>query len=283
MKKNRNNRLVSHRTVDIAQRLDESIRFVRSRTKLRPKIAIILGSGLGNLADALTGQQIIDSTTIPHYPGPTIAGHPGKLVFGNLQRVPVLAVQGRIHFYETGNLEAILYPIHVVHSLGIRILIVTNAAGGVDEKFQAGDLMIITDQINLTFEKTLFHRHSLVRTHELYDSELQRIILDAATKTNIPVQQGIYCGVKGPSYETASEIEMIRRIGGDAVGMSTVNEVSLAHALGMRVAGISCITNLATGISPEELTHGEVTEVASRVRVKFTELITEIVGRITVE
>ena len=280
MKKRPIKRIIKCTTDDLSGRIRESARSIRSMTKLHPKIALILGSGLGDLADVLTHQEVIDTSSITNYPRFTVEGHHGKLVFGKLQRVPILIIQGRTHLYETGNLETVLYPIHVLRALGIQTLIVTNAAGAVNETFHAGDLMVITDQINLTFENPLLAITPPVLNNDLYHMDLQRIALNEAAESNIILRQGVYCGVKGPSYETAAEIEMIRRIGGDAVGMSTVNEVSLAVALQMKVGGISCITNLATGIGTEKLSHTEVTEVANKVRVKFTELIERIVERI---
>ena len=265
---------------DLTKRIKDSIRFIRSKTKLKSKIAIILGSGLGDFAEALLNQKVIETNSIPHYPHSTVEGHRGKLILGKIESISILAFQGRVHFYETGNLETVLYPIRVAHALGVRTLIITNAAGGINEKFRAGDLMMITDQINLTFENSISNLQSPISNRKLYDKDLQNIITAVAKEYGDNIQRGIYCGVKGPSYETAAEIEMIRRIGGDAVGMSTVNEVLLACALGMRIAGISCITNLATGISGETLSHEEVTDVANSVKQKFAELISGVVKRI---
>ncbi len=262
------------------QRINETIHFLRSKTKLRPKIAVIFGSGLGVLAGALSSKNIIKSSAIPHYPLSTVEGHEGKLIFGRLGNVPLLAFQGRIHFYETGDLDPVLYPIRVAHELGIRILIVTNAAGAVNRTFSPGDLMLITDQVNLTFENPCEHPSGVHATQEIYDRHLQAQIKSVAGNKRILLQEGVYCGLKGPSYETSAEIEMVQRIGCDAVGMSTVNEVSLAAALGIRVAGISCITNLATGINDGRLSHLEVTEVANNVKETFVELLTGVIEKI---
>lgn len=257
----------------LSDQITKSIEIIRRQTTLHPKIAVVLGSGLGDFADALTKPTSINTSDIPHYPRSTVIGHQGRLVFGKLGSAPILAFQGRVHFYETGNLETVLYPIRIAHKLGIKTLIVTNAAGGVNRSFKPGDLMMITDQINLTFENPLGDSGLRRLNIDLYDKAIQKIIMQVATKKNLPLQSGVYCGVKGPSYETAAEVRMVGRIGGDAVGMSTINEVSLAVALGIRVAGISCITNLATGIGHEKLSHGEVTEVANRVKKSFTELL----------
>jgi len=271
---------------NITTQIKQSARYIKSKILMQPRIAVILGSGLGDFAETFSSKKIIETASIPHYPRSTVEGHRGKLVFGKLDRLPLLAFQGRVHFYESGNIETVVYPIRVAHALGIKTLIITNAAGGVNRSFAAGDLMLITDQINLTFENPLANLQLSAtafradRNLRLYDGGLQRIIIKVAKKNKIALQSGVYCGVKGPSYETAAEIEMVRRIGGDAVGMSTVNEVSLATALGMRVAGISCITNLATGITNDKLSHDEVTEVANRVKQTFTNLLQGIIKNI---
>lgn len=264
------------------KKLRETILFIRRKTTAKPKLAIVLGSGLGDYAERLNSKVIIPTSIIPHYPHSTIVGHKGNLIFGKLDGISLLVFQGRVHYYETGSLETILYPILVAHELGIKTIILTNAAGGVNRNLQAGDLMLITDHINLTFENplTVISAKLSNKNQEVYSKKLQQQILDVADEKNISLQQGVYCCVKGPSYETASEIEMIHRIGGDAVGMSTVNEATLASSLGMNVAGISCITNLATGISNQKLSHTEVTEVADRVKHTFADLVTAIIRHI---
>jgi purine-nucleoside phosphorylase len=268
----------------LKQKLRETIVFIRKQTNAKPRVAIVLGSGLGDFAEKLNSRDTIATSKIPHYPHSTIEGHKGNIIFGKLFGIPLLAFQGRVHFYETGTLETALYPILVAHQLGIKTIILTNAAGGVNRNFKAGDLMLITDHINLTFENPLSILSPSLRkknkNKDIYSHLLQQKILTISLQKNIQLQQGVYCCVKGPSYETAAEIEMIRRIGGDAVGMSTVNEATLAASLRMKVAGISCITNLATGISTTKLSHSEVTEVADRVKHTFAELLTSIILRI---
>ncbi len=235
------------------------------------KLGLVLGSGLGDFASRVAHPAFIETSEIPHFPVSTVPGHRGRMVFGKIGGTRICVLQGRVHFYESGELEQVLYPIRLFARLGIRTLIVTNAAGGVNPGFSPGDLMMITDQINLTFEKPV--EAARVRHRETFDRGLREVIRDVAGTKGIPLRSGVYCGVKGPSYETAAEIRMVRRLGADAVGMSTVNEVSLATSLGMRVAGISCITNLSTGISGEKLSHAEVTDVAAGVRQKFGELL----------
>ncbi|MBI5021036.1 MAG: purine-nucleoside phosphorylase [Ignavibacteriales bacterium] len=265
------------RTKSLEDHLKESVKAIRTQVKLKPKIAIILGSGLGEFAETISSPTIIDTHTIPHYPLSSVEGHKGRLIFGKIGKAALLAFQGRVHFYETGNIETILYPIRVALALGIKTLIVTNAAGGINNRFTPGDLMLITDHLNLTFQNPLGSKSSPQRNRALYDIDMQRTINEVARSAGIHLQSGIYCGLKGPSYETASEVRMICKLGADAVGMSTVNEVSLAVSLGMRVAGFSCITNLSTGISDKKLSHQEVTEVADRVKHTFSRLITGVV------
>lgn len=276
--------MTRHATEPSSQKLKEALSYVRQHIESFPSIAIVLGSGLGEFADRLPRRSILPTAAIPHYPRLTVEGHKGRLVFGRIRNKTILAFQGRIHFYESDDLPGILFPIHLASKLGVRTLLVTNAAGGVNRQFRPGDLMLITDQINLTFENPFLPTGSAAlpsRTnHPPYDERIQQTVLEVAAAQGILLRRGVYCGVKGPSYETASEIEMIRRIGGDAVGMSTVNEVSLAARLGMRVGGISCITNLATGIGSAALSHSEVTQVAARVKRKFTSLLRGVLERL---
>lgn len=262
--------------------LNETISYITSITKLKPKVAVILGSGLGDYAENLEVKASIDTSKIPHYPHSTVEGHKGKIIFGLLNKKPILAFQGRVHFYETGTLNTILYPILVAYKIGVKTLIATNAAGGVNRQFHPGDLMLIKDHMNLTFLNPLsvISKVSKVSCNPIYDSGLNKLIIRSAEKENIPLREGVYVGLKGPSYETASEVEMVHRIGGDAVGMSTVNETTLAHALGMKVAGISCITNYATGVTNAKLHHSEVTAVANMVKQRFSDLITSILTNI---
>jgi len=251
----------------------ESAGYIAARSGLKPRAAVILGSGLGEFAEILEDSVSIDTAVIPHYPQLSVEGHKGRIVIGNLLGTPLLVFQGRVHFYETGILDPVLFPIIVARELGVETLLITNAAGGINPSFRAGDLMLITDQINLTFEAPPLAQHTAAERLPLYDARLRGTIERAARRQKITIRKGVYCGVTGPSYETAAEIRMIRKIGGDAVGMSTVNEVTCASRLGMAVAGISCITNLSTGITDERLSHAEVTVVADRVKHTFTKLL----------
>jgi purine-nucleoside phosphorylase len=263
-----------------ARQVAQAAAYVRARIDQRPKIGIILGSGMGGFASTLSRAAVIRTDEVPHYPHSTVEGHSGAIVCGKLKSVSVLVLQGRVHYYESGDLERVLFPVRVAHRLGVRILLMTNAAGGVNPDFRPADLMLMTDHINLTLENPLTGAETPVRGGDLYDAGLQDAVRGVALEEGMTLREGVYCGIKGPSYETAAEVEMIRRIGGDAIGMSTVNESSLAHALGVRVAGISLITNLATGLSREALSHAEVTDVAGRANAALEALLTGFVGRV---
>ncbi len=245
---------------------------------LAPRIAVILGSGLGDFADNLPNRTAISTSDIPHYPVSAVEGHKGCLAFATLNNKPILAFQGRLHFYESNSLDAVLYPIHVAQKLGIKNLIITNAAGGLNRTFLPGDLMIITDQLNMTLQR--LPGFSTKNPAPVYSPQLIAKAEEAARANAITVRKGVYVGLKGPSYETASEVEMFYRMGGDAVGMSTVFETSLAASFGMEILGISCVTNLGTGISSTKLSHGEVTEVGNRVKKTFAMLVSSTIGLI---
>ncbi|TFH02090.1 MAG: purine-nucleoside phosphorylase [Calditrichales bacterium] len=265
--------------------LEESIAYLREHTHLTPKIGIILGSGLGAFADTLENKIKISGNEIPHYPTSTVTGHQGSLVFGTWQDIPLIAVQGRTHFYEGYAIEKVTYVVRILAALGVKILIVTNAAGGVNPRFSPGDLMLITDQINQMFQNPL--RGALTYGGERfpdmsapYAPEYFEMIRKTALKNNIDLKQGVLYVGTGPSYETAAEVRMIQKAGGDAASMSTVPEVIVANQAGMKVIGISCITNHATGISATPLNHDEVTHTAKLVEKKFLKLITGIISNL---
>ena len=264
--------------------LDASVAYIRERIASRPSIAVVLGSGLGDFADLLVEKKSLNTKDIPHFPVSTIEGHAGKIVFGKLaspSQAPreLVVFQGRIHYYESNDTNVVVYPIEVAHRLGIKKLILTNAAGGVNGQFAAGDLMFIRDYLNLSFENPLIGRadDEIKRIRPAFSPQFLALAESAALAKNIPFKEGVYCWTKGPSYESAAEIKMMGMGGADAVGMSTVPEVILASSYGIEVLGISCITNLATGLSAEKLAHAEVTQVANRVRHHFTELLTSII------
>lgn len=274
----------------MATELDQALAFISSKTSIKPQIALVLGSGLGEFAETLSKSQTVLTSEIPHYPHSTVQGHEGKLVFGRVslsseESLPLVIFKGRVHYYESGDLNSALFPIRIAHGLGARYLIVTNAAGGINHTFNAGDLMLIRDYINLTFLKIISQRNShgsdIEFRHErggtnAFDKRLQGIIREAAKVIKIPLKEGTYCWLSGPTYETLAEIEMLRRMGVDATGMSTVPEIVLAQQLDMKIGGISLISNMAAGMTGEKLSHQEVMETANRIKVSFTELMRKI-------
>jgi purine-nucleoside phosphorylase len=257
--------------------IKEAFNFIRKRTKQQPKIGVILGSGLGKFAEEIKNKSCISANDIPHFPVSTAPDHSSQLVIGKIGSESIIAFMGRIHLYESGSVRDILFPIAIAKRLGIRILIVTNAAGGINPDFKPGDLMLITDHINLTFRKVAHHLTSNNYHSEYYDRSLIRLALAAAEKEQIQIKKGIYCGLTGPSYETPAEIKMLRKLGADAVGMSTVNETLFARHLGLRLIGISCITNLSSGLSTNILTHEDVTKTAAISAESVNRLIRSIV------
>jgi purine-nucleoside phosphorylase len=250
-----------------------------------PAIGIILGSGLGGLADEIQGARRIPFADVPGFPSATVVGHAGALIGGTLAGRPVIALAGRFHMYEGHPAALAGFPVRVLHALGARTLFVSNAAGGVRRTFAPGDLMVIDDHINLMFRNPLVGpvQEGDVRFPDMsapYDRRLQALLRECALSIGVPVVEGVYAGLLGPTYETPAEVRMLDRLGADAVGMSTVPEVIVARAVGMRVAGVSCITNLAAGISPVPLDHAEVLETTTRVGAQFRRLVTEFVRRL---
>jgi purine-nucleoside phosphorylase len=250
-----------------------------------PVSAIVLGSGLGGIAARLEDARRVPFAEVPGFPPATVVGHAGALLRGRLAGRDVLALAGRFHMYEGHDASLAGFPVRVLHALGARTLFVSNAAGGVRRTFRPGDLMRIEDHVNLMWRSPL--AGPLERGDERfpdmsapYDPELARVLEEAAGVAGVALQKGVYCGLLGPTYETPAEVRMLERFGADAVGMSTVPEVIVARALGMRVAGVSCITNLACGLSHEKLSHAEVLDVTTRVAARFEALVTEFVRRL---
>ena len=261
------------------KKIGESIDFIREKTDLKPRIAVILGSGLGSLADEIEGVRI-SYEDIPHFPVSRVPGHKGNLVLGELEGKKTVAMQGRCHFYEGYSMDTVTYPVRVMKELGAGILVVTNAGGGIDKDFRPGDLMAITDHINFMGVNSLRGGKEFVDMTFTYDKELVELTAKIALEQGIEMKKGVYIAVSGPSYETPAEIKAFEKIGADVVGMSTVPEVIVARSLGMRVLGISCITNLAAGILKKPLSHKEVIETTKKVEEKFKKLVREIIKRI---
>lgn len=268
------------------QRIDDAVKFIRAKTTHRPKVGLVLGSGLGDLADTLDDPEVIPYGDIPHFPQSTVVGHKGNLVAGRLAGTSVVAMQGRFHFYEGHALSDVVLPVRVMARLGVETLIVTNAAGGLNEKFEPGDLMLIKDHINMTGTNPLFGPNvdefgpRFPDMTDAYDPDLRQLARAVAAEQDVMVQEGVYMGLTGPTYETPAEIRAFRLLGADAVGMSTVPEVIVARHMGVKVLGISCISNMAAGMLPEPLSHDAVVAVTSRIAASFGRLVTGIVARL---
>lgn len=248
-----------------------------------PKIGLILGSGLGVLADEIENPTVISYKDIPHFPTSTVAGHKGQLVIGELQGKNVIAMQGRFHYYEGYTMQQVTFPVRVMKALGVERLLVTNAAGGINESFDAGNLMLITDHINMMGDNPLIGPNveelgpRFPDMSQAYDKDLIGVAKSCADELDLQLQEGVYVGNTGPVYETSSEVKMLRTLGGDAVGMSTVPEVIVANHAGMKVLGISCISNMAAGILDQPLSHDEVIETTERVREDFIQLVKKVI------
>lgn len=268
---------------DLGGKIEETVRFIKTRIRNFPKIGIILGSGLGLLVPEIKSRIVIPYDEIPHFPVSTVEGHAGQLVFGELEGQDVVAMQGRFHYYEGYSPKEVVYPVWVMKKLGVEILIVTNAAGGINLEFSAGDLVIISDHINLTGTNPLIGPNidelgpRFPDMSEAYDSGLRELARTVGDRSDINTKEGVYGQLTGPTYETPSEIRYLRTIGIDQVGMSTAWETIAANHCGIKVLGISCITNMAAGVLPQKLNHAEVMETADRVRDQFITLVKGIV------
>lgn len=274
---------------NLPDKIQEASAYIKKRFDIGPKIGLILGSGLGMLADEIQNAVYINYEDIPNFPVSTVQGHAGRLVIGELEGLQVVAMQGRFHYYEGYSMEEVTFPVRVMKELGTEILIVTNAAGGVNEGFKPGDLMVIDDHINWSFDNPLIGKNYDVLgvrfpdTSQAYDRRLIHIAQQAAREEGIRLQQGVYAMFSGPTYETPAEIRMARFLGADAVGMSTVPEVIAAAHSRMKVLGISCITNMAAGILDQPLDHHEVIDTANKVRESFIMLIKKILTKMREE
>jgi purine-nucleoside phosphorylase len=271
---------------DLYSRAENAARTIRARTTADARVAIVLGSGLGGFADEFQDAVSIPYKEIPGFVSSTAQGHVGSLVIGKVEQVPVLAMQGRVHFYEGYSLEEVTFPIRTFKLLGIETLILTNAAGGIDVQLSQGALMVISDHLNLMGVNPLRGINDerfgprFPDMSEVYSRELQELVVEEARELDVTVRRGIYAGLAGPSYETPAEIHMLRAFGADAVGMSTVPEAIVARHMGMNVLGISCITNMAAGISEHPINHEEVMETGQLVRTTFTRLLRRLVSKL---
>ena len=273
------------------EQYEAAAEFIRSRSSTEPKVGLILGSGLNALAESVLSADAIPYPEIPHFPKPTVEGHVGRLVMGTLEDTQVMIMQGRVHFYEGYPMSQVVFPVRVMQVMGIETLIVTNAAGGLDPDFQPGDLMLITDHLNLVGmggSNPLFGPNDpslgprFPDMSQAYDPELARMAVEIAQQHDIPLRQGIYAGLAGPSFETPAEIRFLRIIGADAVGMSTVTEVTVARHGGIRVLGVSGISNvaLAEPDADHETSHEEVLAAGQQIVPRLTTLIRGVLAKL---
>lgn len=266
-------------------KLEKAVLQVKGKTEFQPLVALVLGSGLGDFAKNLRVECTIPYAEIDDFPVSTVAGHDGRFIFGWLDQVPVVCMKGRVHFYEGYEVSDVVMPIRLMKRLGAKFLFLTNAAGGLNESFQPGDLMMIRDHISFFVPNPLIgpNPESLGTRFpdmsNVYDQDLQDVIREVAFQEGIKIQEGVYTQLTGPSYESPAEIRALRGLGTDAVGMSTVVEAIAANHAGMKICGISCISNLAAGMSKVTLNHKEVQETADRAATKFTALVSGVIRK----
>ncbi|MGC1906674.1 MAG: purine-nucleoside phosphorylase [Candidatus Acidiferrum sp.] len=264
----------------------QAAKFILSKTKLRPKIALVLGSGLGGFADEFTKATRIPYKKIPHFPQSTAIGHAGRLVIGNVGDVPVVGMQGRVHLYEGYSAQQVAFPIRVFQRAGVKALIVTNAAGGINLSYSRGALVVLRDHINHQAANALIGPNDdrfgprFPDMTRAYDPEFRRFVAEEGKRLKLTLHEGVYLALRGPNYETPAEIHAFRALGADLVGMSTVPEVLAARHSDIRVLGISCVTNMAAGVTGEALTAEEVFETADRVKNDFVALLKSVIPRI---
>ncbi len=269
------------------ERAEHAARIVRARVNQEPRVAIVLGSGLGGFADDFEEAVAVPYEEIPGFVRSTAQGHAGRLVVGKVDQVPILAMQGRVHYYEGYTLEEVTFPIRTFKLLGIKTIVLTNAAGGINVQLSQGALMVISDHLNLMGVNPLRGPNDerfgprFPDMSAVYSPALQEIVIEESRAMGLEVRRGIYAALSGPNYETPAEIHLLRNCGADAVGMSTVPEAIVARQMDMEVLGISCITNMAAGISDEPINHDEVMETGNRVRSTFTQLLRRVVDRLT--
>lgn len=267
-------------------KIKEASNFILEKTKYKPQTGLILGSGLGAIADQIENPEFYPYNELPHFPVSTVQGHAGRLVIGSLEGKTVIAMQGRFHYYEGYDIQEVIFPVRVMKALGIETLVVTNAAGAVNTDYKPGDLMIIKDHLNLSGTNPLIGKNldefgpRFPDMSNAYDKELRTMVKSIAKKLNIPFQEGVYAWFSGPTYETPAEVRMARILGADAVGMSTVPEVIVANHSGIKVIGVSCLTNMAAGILEQPLNHQEVMETSEIAKDKFIKLMKNIVKEV---
>ena len=274
------------RTDTLHERVEHAARSIRAHWAAEARIALVLGSGLGAFADDLQDRVILPYEEVPGFARSTVEGHAGRLVLGTIESVPVVAMQGRFHYYEGYALEEVVFPIRTFGLLGIKSLVLTNAAGGINIGLDQGALMVINDHLNLMCVNPLLGPNDarfgprFPDMSEVYARDYQEIAVEEARGMNLELRRGIYAALSGPSYETPAEVRMLRTFGADAVGMSTVPEAIVARQMGIKVLGISCITNMAAGVIGEPINHDEVMETGARVHETFKELLRRVIPRL---
>lgn len=267
----------------VYEKLEKCYESVRERIDFKPEIALILGSGLGDYGDSIQVEATLDYKDIEGFPVSTVHGHKGRFIFGYVNGVPVVCMQGRVHYYEGYSMTDVVLPTRLMKMMGAKVLFLTNAAGGVNYDYAAGDLMLITDQIASFVPNPLIGENieelgmRFPDMSEIYDKDLRAVIRKSAEELGIKLQEGTYLQLTGPSFESPHEVKMCRILGADAVGMSTANEAIAANHMGMKICGISCISNLGCGMTDEPLSHEEVNETTDRVAKQFKELVTKAI------
>lgn len=269
----------------VAKRVDKCMECIREKTEFQPRVALVLGSGLGELAEQIDVRDIVEYKDIEEFPQSTVAGHKGRFVFGYIENTPVVIMQGRVHYYEGYSMEDVVLPIRLMHQMGAEQLFLTNAAGGLGDGFSCGDLMMITDHISCFVPNPLLGKNEdsfgvrFPDMSEVYNGDLRDLIKNTGKELGISLKEGIYLQLTGPSYETPAEIRMCKALGASAVGMSTVVEAIAANHLGMKICGISFISNLASGISKQPLSHEEVKAAADEVAPRFQALVKSVIAK----
>lgn len=272
--------------MDLVQQIEEAASIISTRSSLRPLMAVVLGSGLGDFADELTDAVRVDYAEIPHFHRSTAVGHAGRLVLGRIASCPLVVMQGRIHLYEGYSAQEVAFPMRVLARLGVRAAILTNAAGGINLQYGQGGLVAIKDHINLQGQNPLTGPEDarigmrFIDMTEAYSRDYRRLAIEAATRVGVELGEGVYAALAGPSYETPAEIRFLRSIGADLVGMSTVTETIVARQMGIKVLAISCVTNMAAGVLDKPLHHEEVLETGKRVSGQFKALLREVIPAI---
>ncbi|MCS6816999.1 MAG: purine-nucleoside phosphorylase [Blastocatellia bacterium] len=268
------------------ERVQEAVAFIRERSAIRPQVGLVLGSGLGTVVGGMSDAVELNYAEIPHFPTATVAGHPGRLLLGRLATTAVAVLQGRFHYYEGYAMEDVTFPIRVLGVLGVRQVVLTNAAGGINLRFRPGSLMLIADHLNLMGVNPLRGPNDerfgprFPDLTQVYSPLLRALAHDVAREIGLALEEGVYAAVSGPSYETPAEIRMLRQLGADAVGMSTVPEAIVARHMGMEVLGLSVIANMAAGIAEHPLRHEDVLEAMTRVRERLQALLDRLIPRL---